>query len=108
VTSFRRPHYGREIPGDRSPADCAGGPRKHVHRAGAPRPRLPDHRRPPQRRRHRYAGVPDRRDADWPANIPEEFDTSGEGRMSELIEGVFSTKRGKIIAEGLFLESEES
>ena len=48
------------------------------------------------------------RDADRLANIPEEFDTSDEGRMSELIEKIFRTKRGKIIAEGLFLKRKES
>ena len=48
------------------------------------------------------------RDADWLANIPEEFDTSDEGRMSELIEKVFRIERGRRIAEGLFLERKAS
>ena len=43
-------------------------------------------------------------DADWLVNIPDEFDISDGTRISELIEEVFKTDRGKRIAETLFLE----
>ena len=47
-------------------------------------------------------------DADWLVNIPGEFDTADKARMSELIEKVFKTDRGKRIAESLFLENNGS
>ena len=43
-------------------------------------------------------------DADWLVNIPNEFDITDKARMSELIEKVFKTDRGKRIAESTFME----
>ena len=37
-------------------------------------------------------------------NIPNEFDITDKARMSELIEKVFKTDRGKRIAESTFME----
>ncbi len=47
-------------------------------------------------------------DADWLVNLPDEFDTSDRTRLSELIEKVFKTDKGKKIAETLFLERDRS
>jgi HD superfamily phosphodiesterase len=42
-------------------------------------------------------------DADWLVNIPDEHDTSDSKSMSELINKVFKTPKGRTIAQELFL-----
>ena len=45
-------------------------------------------------------------DADWLVNIPDEYDTSGSKSISELIDKVFKTPKGRTIAQELFLRKE--
>ncbi|MDP6636067.1 MAG: HD domain-containing protein [Phycisphaerae bacterium] len=45
-------------------------------------------------------------DADWLVNIPDEYDTSDSKSMSELIDKVFKTPKGRTIAQELFLGKE--
>jgi len=44
-------------------------------------------------------------DADWLVNIQDEYNTSDEDRTSQLIAKVFKTRKGKAIAERMFLQS---
>ena len=45
-------------------------------------------------------------DADWLVNIPDEYDTSDSKSISELIDKVFKTPKGRTIAQELFLRKE--
>lgn len=45
-------------------------------------------------------------DADWLVNIPDEYDTSDSNSISELIDKVFKTPKGRTIAQELFLRKE--
>ncbi len=47
-------------------------------------------------------------DADWLVNIPDEHDVTDTGRMTELVNAVFKTERGKTLARELFLERNRS
>jgi len=45
-------------------------------------------------------------DADWLVNIPDEYDTSDSKSISELINKVFKTPKGRTIAQELFLRKD--
>lgn len=45
-------------------------------------------------------------DADWLVNIPDEYDTSDSNGISELIDKVFKTPKGRTIAQELFLRKD--
>jgi len=45
-------------------------------------------------------------DADWLVNIPDEYDVSDSKSMSDLIDRVFKTPKGRTTAQELFLRKE--